>query len=85
MTPEGIITRDDFRDAIGWMYAVFNRDRGAKSALAVECDPAGLVEALATMYGGLIMLGTNACPLTYLNYMRDHLDEWLDASGAADQ
>ncbi len=78
MTPDGRMTRDDFRDALGWMYAVIHRDTEAKNALARACDPAGMVEAMATMYGGLIALSTNGKPLTYLDYMRDNLDGWLD-------
>jgi hypothetical protein len=78
MTPDGRITRDDFRDAVGWMYAVMRGDRQAKGSLANACDPAGMVEAMATMYGGLIFLSTNGQPLVYLDYVRDHLDQWLD-------
>lgn len=78
MNPEGRMTRDDFRDAIGWMYAVLNADKPAKESLAVACDPAGLVEALATLFGGLIVISTDGDPHKYLDYVRDHLDELLD-------
>jgi hypothetical protein len=84
MTPEGRMTRDDFRDAIGWMYAVFSGDAAAKNGLANACDPAGLVEAMATMYGGLIAISTNGKPHTYLDFVRDHLDEMLDADGVTE-
>lgn len=82
MTPEGIMTRDDFRDALGWMYAVVNGDREAKTELARACDPAGMVEAMATLFGGLILLSTRGEPLTYLDYLRDNLDAMLDEGGA---
>ena len=78
MTPDGRMTRDDFRDAVGWMYAVLRCDTEAKRTLAMACDPAGMVEAMASMYGGLIVLSTNGQPLAYLDYVRDHLDQWLD-------
>ncbi len=81
MTPNGQMTRDDFRDAIGWMYAVVNGDNAAKSTLAGACDPAGMVEAMATLFAGLILISTHGKPLTYLDFMRDHLDEMLDDGG----
>lgn len=81
MTPEGTITRDDFRDAIGWMYAFIHGDAEAKSALAGACDPVGMVDALATMYAGLILLSTRDRPAIYLDYMRDNLDAILEEGG----
>lgn len=78
MTPEGIITSDDFRDALGWMYAVVNGDAEAKCALARACDPAGMVEAMASMFAGLILISTRGEPMSYLDYLRDNLDDLID-------
>lgn len=82
MTPEGIMTRDDFRDALGWMYAVVNGDTEAKTALARACDPAGMVEAMASMFAGLVIINTNGQPVLYLDWLRDNLDAMLDEASA---
>jgi len=77
----GQLSRDDYRDAIAWMYAVFNGDVAGKNAIARGCDAAGLVEALSTLFGGLAIIATEGKPLEYLDFVRDHIDDVLDAEG----
>lgn len=75
------MTRDDYRDAVGWLYATHRQDKDSRDALAMACDPVGMVDALSHLLLGLAAISTSGQPLTYLDYMRDHLDTMLDEAG----
>ena len=71
-------TRDDFRDAVGWLIVSHQQDTASKVALANMCDPVGLVDALTAMMLGLVNISTCGNPQLYLDHMRDHIDEYVD-------
>lgn len=47
---------DNVRDAVAWLEATIHGDRTGKVAIAENCDPVGLVDALTGMYLGLAAL-----------------------------
>lgn len=78
-------TRTDYRDAVGWLYAALHRDAENKNALAMVCDPAGLIDALTDMLLGLAAISTDGKPKLYLDHMRDNIDDLLKRAGMEDQ
>jgi len=71
-------TSDDYRDAIGWLYATARRDWEARAELAEICNPLGLVEALADIVIDFATVATDGQPTQWIDYMRNNLDDLLE-------
>ncbi len=61
-------TRDSTADALAFIKATYLGDGNGRAAVARNCDPVGMVDAMAAIVCSLLVLG-GADPLTYLDGM----------------
>lgn len=74
-------TRENFRDALGWLYAALHGDDQGRIALALSVDPVGLVDALTYMYLSLTISTFGGRAEEFLDVLRDGLDPAFDEAG----
>lgn len=75
------LSRDDYRDALGWLYATHREDDEGRMVIASDCDPPGLLDALTMLLLGLARVSTNGQPELYLDHLGANLDRLLDDAG----
>jgi hypothetical protein len=72
-------TRDAYLDALAFSRAMLRGDVDGRTAVARSCDPVLMVDALASLYVGLVqtVTGTLVATDVALAYMLDHVDDLL--------
>lgn len=61
-------TRDSTADALAFIKATYLGDGNGRAAVARNCDPVQMVDAMAAIVCSVLVLG-GADPLTYLDSM----------------
>lgn len=70
------LTADNYRDAVAFIRATYQRDVAGREAIARNCDPAGMVDAITMLYLGMLT-SVQTEPLEYFDEVLIRLDAVL--------
>ena len=69
------LTTDDMRDALAYMRATALGDTEGRMAIAVNCDPAHMLDCLTSYALGLASQAVEGGPLAWLNMLTANVEE----------
>lgn len=69
------LTTDDMRDALAFMRATATGDTEGRMAIAVNCDPARMLDCLASYALGLASQAVTGGPMAWLNMLTQNVEE----------
>ncbi|MBD0862736.1 hypothetical protein IA539_16210 [Gordonia sp. zg691] len=69
------LTTDDMRDALAFMRATALGDTEGRMAIAVNCDPAAMVDCLTSYALGLASLAVDGGPIAWLDELTANVEE----------
>ncbi|PWD42220.1 hypothetical protein ACN93_15105 [Gordonia paraffinivorans] len=69
------LTPDDMRDALAFMRATATGDIEGRMAVAANCDPARMVDCMASYALGLASMAVDGGPIAWLDMLTANVEE----------